>query len=93
MRWKGLGAVCIYTFYFKWEKCDRKTAGLSKPELPGTKHACKGQDGKKCKFTSDSLHATFLNCACAMPSPFYLTSHTRGEFYQVPSFSAYLTEK
>lgn len=34
--WKGLAVVYTYIFEFYWEKCDRKTAGLSKFKSPGT---------------------------------------------------------
>ena len=30
IRWKGVGAACSYTLGFYWEKCDGKTAELSK---------------------------------------------------------------
>ena len=52
---------CAYTLDFYWEKCDRKTAEVSKLELPGIyRHASKGQDCKKRKYTSDRSHTRFL---------------------------------
>ena len=36
LRWKGLVVQRAYTLEFYWEKHNRKIAGLSKLELPGT---------------------------------------------------------
>ena len=33
VRWKGLGAMHAYTSHIYWEKCNRKTAGLSNLNL------------------------------------------------------------
>ena len=43
-----------------------------------------GQDGNKCKYTSD-----VLNGACDAPNPFqilHLLNHAHAEFHQTPSF-------
>ena len=72
-RWKELGAwrgTRIHNIRHLLREAQRKDSWAKQLELP---HARTGQDGKKCKYTSDLSRAIFLNCA---PSPFHLTSHT-----------------
>ena len=85
-------AQYVHTHWIFTGETWQKDSWVKETRIVRYRCTCMGQDGKKCRYTSDLSHDRFLKGACAMPSAIHLMSRMWW-ILPGPSFSGCIIEK